>query len=186
MVSTETNIRSPWNILILCTGNSARSIMAEALFNHEASAFFQAFSAGSRPTGEVNPYAIELLTHHGFNLRDYYSKSWLNFTRPDAPDLDFVLTVCTNAANETCPVLKGTYLNAQWIFPDPAAFDTADAARAAFQSVFLVMQARIRALKAAINPQTDKAELHRLIQQLVDRIPYTVDSKDSQAIALNL
>lgn len=133
-----------FNVLILCTGNSARSIMAEALFNTIAGGRFKAYSAGSFPNGKVNPYAIEMVKATGYPTDTLRSKSWDEFTLPDAPQMDFVITVCDNAANEVCPVWPGTPITAHWGFEDPAALEaTDDEKRALFRKVFHQIRNRV-------------------------------------------
>ena len=112
----------PVTILILCTGNSARSILAEALIKNYGGKRFRGFSAGSHPVGRVNPFTIELLESMGYSVNGYRSKSWDEFTLPSAPVLDAVITVCDNAAGEVCPVWPGNPVNAHWGVEDPAAF----------------------------------------------------------------
>lgn len=171
MLLAETKPQTKWNVLVLCTGNSARSIMAEALFNEVAGDMFRAFSAGSYPTGKVNPFAIAQLQKNGLQVSQYFSKSWDSFTGPDAPELDFVVTVCDNAANEPCPAFAGDYLKVHWRFPDPAACKEDEVATAAFKSVFNTLKERIEHLKLVGRPE-DKQALHQFMLNLVDAIPY--------------
>jgi len=134
----------PYNVLFLCTGNSARSIMGEAILNKIAKGKFVAYSAGSNPTGKVNPHALALLKRLDFPTDSARSKSWDEFATPGAPELDFVFTVCDNAANEVCPVWPGQPMTAHWGVPDPAAVegDEATVARA-FRDAFQTLQRRI-------------------------------------------
>lgn len=120
-----------YNLLFLCTGNSARSVIAEALINKEGQGRFKGYSAGSMPKGQVNPHALSLVTALGFSAGDFRSKSWDEFARPGAPQLDFVITVCDNAAGEVCPVWPGQPMTAHWGVPDPAAVEGSPAEQAA-------------------------------------------------------
>jgi arsenate reductase len=138
-------MQKPFNILILCTGNSARSIMGEALFNTLGAGRFKAYSAGSHPTGVVNPFAIELVQALGYPAEGLRSKSWDEFAQPGAPEMDFVVTVCDNAAGEVCPLWPGHPVTAHWGFPDPAAVEgTDEVKRAAFALAMLQIRNRVQ------------------------------------------
>ena len=134
----------PYNVLFLCTGNSARSILAEAILNKIGKGKFVAYSAGSDPKGRVNPHAIALLKRLDYPTGDLRSKSWDEFAGPGAPELDFVFTVCDNAANEVCPVWPGQPMTAHWGAPDPAAVEGDERAiEFAFRDAFAILQRRI-------------------------------------------
>ena len=134
----------PYNVLFLCTGNSARSIMAEAILNKLAPAAFRGFSAGSAPKGSVNPYTLELLNKLGYETGHLRSKDWSEFAGEDAPDLDFVFTVCDQAASEPCPVWPGQPMTAHWGLPDPAAATGNEAEkRLAFADAYRMLNNRI-------------------------------------------
>ena len=136
--------RAPFNVLFLCTGNSARSIMAEAILDRAGKGRFRAFSAGSQPKGQVHPYALELLRRMNFDVSALRSKSWQEFSGAGAPELDFVFTVCDNAAAETCPVWPGQPMTAHWGVPDPAAATGNEAeVRLAFVDAFRMLSNRI-------------------------------------------
>jgi protein-tyrosine-phosphatase len=130
------------NVLFLCTGNSARSILAEAILNHEGAGRFRAFSAGSHPKGAPHPAALKLLGELGYPIDGYRSKSWDEFARPDAPPLDVVITVCDNAAGEVCPIWPGTPAKMHWSIPDPAAVEGVGQ-RQAFEAAYRDLHARI-------------------------------------------
>lgn len=133
-----------FNVLFLCTGNSARSIMAEAILNRTGRGKFRAYSAGSRPTGKVNPFALQLLSSLHYAVDGFRSKSWDEFAEPGAPKMDFVFTVCGDAADEVCPIWPGRPMTAHWGVPDPARADGPDTARAmAFKDAYRMLNARI-------------------------------------------
>jgi arsenate reductase len=135
----------PFQVLFLCTGNSARSIMAEAILNRLGGGQFVAHSAGSFPTGKVNPHALEILGDNGIPTAGLRSKAWDEFAQPGAPHLDFVFTVCDKAAGETCPIWPGQPMTAHWGIADPAAVQGSDAEkRAAFFNAFRELSQRIR------------------------------------------
>ena len=137
------------NVLFLCTGNSARSILAEAYLNSAGRGRFIAYSAGSHPAGNVNPFAIELLEKNGLPTKGARSKSWDEFAKPGAPRLDFVFTVCDNAAGEVCPIWPGQPITAHWGVPDPAAvLGSDDEKRKAFQRAFFQLSNRINLMLA--------------------------------------
>jgi arsenate reductase len=157
----------PRNVLFLCTGNSARSILAEALLNHWGGGRFRAYSAGSFPTGRVNPLALELLAQAEIEAQGARSKSWDEFAGPGAPRLDIIITVCDQAAGEICPVWPGQPVTAHWGVADPTAATGSDAQRSqAFREAFRALEQRIRAL-VALPPAA--FELPR-IQRELDRI----------------
>ena len=135
---------NPFNVLFLCTGNSARSILAEAILNRDGKGRFRAFSAGSQPKAEVNPYAMTLLRKSGYDTSAMRSKSWSEFAQPGAPKLDFVFTVCDDAANEVCPIWPGQPMTAHWGLPDPAKAQGTEAERnLAFADTMRMLTQRI-------------------------------------------
>lgn len=139
------------NVLFLCTGNSARSILAEAILNHDGAGRFHAFSAGSKPAGAINPWALRTLAARGYPAEGHRSKSWSEYA--DGPHFDLIFTVCDSAAAETCPVWPGHPLTVHWGIPDPAAVEGSDADKAAaFAEAFDRLKARI-ALLAALPPE---------------------------------
>jgi protein-tyrosine-phosphatase len=138
-----------YNVLILCTGNSARSILGEAAVNREGAGRFRGYSAGSRPTGVPHPLALEVLRRNGIDTGFARSKSWDEFAQPDAPKMDFVLTVCDAAAAEECPFWPGVPMTAHWGLPDPAAATGSEAERAlAFAQTFAALTRRMKAFVA--------------------------------------
>ncbi|WP_295449194.1 arsenate reductase ArsC [uncultured Thiodictyon sp.] len=140
--------RVPLNVLVLCTGNSARSILGEALFNHLGQGRVRAWSAGSRPAGRVNPVALETLEQNGVPMLEARSKSWDEFAAPGAPRFDLIITVCGSAAGETCPVWPGHPVTAHWGIDDPAHVEPLAARRAAFEVAYHELESRIRVLLA--------------------------------------
>ena len=151
-----------YNVLFLCTGNSARSILAEALLNHWGRGRFRAFSAGSFPRGQVHPLTLALLDKLGLSLPEARSKSWDEFARPDAPAMDFVFTVCDQAAGEVCPIWPGNPVTAHWGVPDPAAVEGSEEARmAAFRQALHLLDARIKLFLALPVATLDRMALQR-------------------------
>jgi arsenate reductase len=159
---------TPYNVLFLCTGNSARSIMGEALLNHWSRGKFRAFSAGSHPKGAVHPMAIETLERFRIRLpADLRSKSWEEFARPGAPALNFVFTVCDQAAQEVCPVWPGQPMTAHWGIVDPAAAEgTDEVKRRAFQKAFRELDARIKIFTSLRIELLDRLALQRRLDEI--------------------
>lgn len=156
-----------FNVLFLCTGNSARSILAEAILNEKGRGQFRAYSAGSHPKGEVNPWAIELLERSGYPVRDLRSKSWDEFAGPDAPALDFVFTVCDNAAGETCPVWLGQPMTAHWGIEDPAACEgTDEQKRKAFFDAYIRLDSRIGQFASLPLAKLDRISLQAKLREI--------------------
>jgi len=157
----------PFNVLFLCTGNSARSILSEALLNAMGQGKFRAFSAGSHPTGKVNPFAIELLQKNRLPVAELRSKHWDEFAQPDAPELDFVFTVCDNAAGEVCPIWPGQPMTAHWGVPDPAAVEGDDnAKRKAFFVAYTQLQNRIALFVNLPLTKLDKLTLKKRLEEI--------------------
>ncbi|HTW33972.1 MAG TPA: arsenate reductase ArsC [Rhizomicrobium sp.] len=157
----------PYNVLFLCTGNSARSILAEAILDKVGHGKFKAYSAGSAPKGEVHPHAIALLKRLGYPTDGLRSKSWDEFAGPGAPKLDFVFTVCDNAANEVCPVWPGQPMTAHWGIPDPAAVEGSDTKiAAAFRDAYLLLQRRIELFANLPVKTLDKMSLKRRLDEI--------------------
>ena len=149
-----------YNVLVLCTGNSARSILGEVLFNVLGKGRFIAHSAGSKPVGRVNPFALELLQQQGYSIAGLRSKNWDEFAAPGTPEIDFVFTVCDNAAGETCPIWSGKPFTAHWGIPDPAVVAGDDAAkRVAFRKAFEQLARRIRLFMSLPIEKLDKLTL---------------------------
>ena len=137
-----------FNVLVLCSGNSARSIMGEGLFNYWGKGAVRAYSAGSKPAGKVNPLALDTLAKHGISVADARSKSWDEFNTPDASRFDFIINVCDNAANEPCPYWSGHPTTAHWGIPDPAHVEPLEARRIAFEQACQQLESRILAFVA--------------------------------------
>lgn len=147
-----------YNVLFLCTGNSARSIIAEALLNREGQRRFRAYSAGSHPKGDVHPAALDLLERNNFKIENLRSKSWAEFAGENGPPLDFVFTVCDNAAGEACPVWPGQPMSAHWGIEDPAAVEGPEQ-RAAFERALHYLRNRIALFTALPLASIDKMSL---------------------------
>ena len=156
-----------YNVLFLCTGNSARSIMAEAILNREGGAKFKAFSAGSQPKGHIDPTVLNLLKKLNFPTDSFRSKSWEEFARPGAPELDFVFTVCDNAAGEVCPIWPGQPFTSHWGIPDPAAATGTEAQIAgAFLEAHRVLGNRISLLTNLPVDKLDGLSLQRRLDAI--------------------
>ena len=158
-----------FNILFLCTGNSARSIMAEALVTTMSHGRFKGFSAGSQPGGKVNPFAIERVKETGYPVDNLRSKSWEEFSLADAPKMDFIITVCDNAAGETCPFWPGQPISAHWSFEDPAAVEgTDEQKRAAFSKIFKQIVARMNIFLALPIEKLEKHAIQHEMKKIGD------------------
>jgi protein-tyrosine-phosphatase len=156
-----------YNVLFLCTGNSARSILAEAYLNHAGKGRFKAYSAGSHPTGKVNPFAVELLAKNRIDTSGFRSKSWDEFARPGAPQIDMIFTVCDSAAGETCPIWPGKPITAHWGVADPAAVGGSDEdKRKAFQKAFSELSARINLMLALPIEKLDRHALKSKLDEI--------------------
>lgn len=163
-----------FNVLFLCTGNSARSILAEAIINREGQGRFHGFSAGSHPKGEVHPFAIDLLKKMNHSTSELRSKNWDEFAHPDAPEMDFVFTVCDNAANEVCPVWPGQPMSAHWGLPDPAAVDGPEVEqRLAFADAYRMLRNRISIFTSLPMKSLDKLSLQKRLDDIGRTLPET-------------
>ncbi len=161
-----------YNVLFLCTGNSARSIMAEALLNTAGEGRFRAYSAGSHPGGQVNPFAIEKAELVGYPTDKLRSKSWDEFAAPGAPQMDFIITVCDNAAGEVCPIWPGQPISAHWGFEDPAAVQgTDDDKLKAFDRVFRQISSRLKIFINLPVATLDKIAIQRELKAIGDHPP---------------
>jgi arsenate reductase len=160
-------MQRPYNILILCTGNSARSIMGEALFNMLGAGRFHAYSAGSHPSGSVNPFALDEVRRLGYPVENLRSKSWDEFAKPGAPAMDFIVTVCDNAAGEECPLWPGHPVTAHWGFPDPAAVDGSDETkRAAFTQTLHQIRNRVQLFLSLPLETLDQMAVENLMRKI--------------------
>lgn len=158
---------APLNVLFLCTHNSARSIIAEAVLNRLGKGVFRAFSAGSSPSGQVHPYALDLLRQLDYPTDDMRSKSWEEFSGPDVPKMDFVFTVCDNAANETCPVWPGQPMSAHWGLPDPSAAEGNESERRlAFADTHRMLNQRISVFTSLPLSALSKQSLQRRLDDI--------------------
>ena len=161
-----------YNVLFLCTGNSARSIIAECILNREGRGRFQAFSAGSHPKGQVHPFAMDLLKKMNHPTAGLRSKSWDEFAAPGAPQLDFVFTVCDNAASEACPAWPGQPMTAHWGVPDPAAAEGSEAERhLAFADSYRMLANRISVFASLPLRSLDRLALQRRLEEIGRRFP---------------
>lgn len=157
----------PYNVLFLCTGNSARSIMAEAILNRKGSPTFKAYSAGSFPKGQVHPAALQQIEMAKMPTDGFRSKSWNEFAAPDAPKMDFVFTVCDNAANEVCPVWPGQPMTAHWGVPDPAEVQGPPAqVEKAFRDAFMTLDRRIGLFLSLPLSSLDRLAIQKKIAQI--------------------
>ena len=168
-------LEKPYNVLFLCTGNSARSIIAEAILNKVGKGKFRAYSAGSRPKGQVNPNTQQLLRSLGYDTSEFRSKSWTEFARPGAPSLDFVFTVCDNAAGETCPIWPGQPMTAHWGIPDPAEAGGSEAEIAlAFKDAYRMLHQRIGIFVALPMRSLDRLSLLSKLKD-IGRISHAIE-----------
>ena len=160
-------MKEQYNVLFLCTGNSARSIIAEAILNRAGRGRFKAFSAGSQPKGKINPRTLDLLRKFNYDVSTLRSKSWTEFAKPGAPDLDFVFTVCDNAAGESCPLWPGQPITAHWGIPDPAAASGTQAEIAlAFKDAYRMLNRRIDLFLALPIEKLDRLVLTTRLREI--------------------
>jgi protein-tyrosine-phosphatase len=162
----------PFNVLFLCTGNSARSIIAEAILKRVGAGKFKAYSAGSQPKGEVHPYALQLLKSLNHDVSFARSKSWEEFAAPGAPEINFVFTVCDNAAKEACPVWPGQPMTAHWGVPDPAAAEGTEAEKhLAFADAYRMLNNRISIFVSLPMNTLDKLALQKRLHEIGSDLP---------------
>lgn len=165
----------PFNVLFLCTGNSARSILAEAILNRVGQGRFKAFSAGSQPKGEVHSYALQLLRSLNHDVSFARSKSWEEFAAPGAPEMNFVFTVCDNAANEACPVWPGQPMTAHWGIADPAAAEGTEAEKhLAFAEAYRMLNSRISIFASLPMATIEKLSLQKRLDEIGQDLPKAV------------
>jgi protein-tyrosine-phosphatase len=170
----------PYNVLFLCTGNSARSIMGEVILNRAGQGKFHAYSAGSHPKGRIHPYALELLQRLNYDVIGLRSKSWKEFARPGAPKIDFVFTVCDNAAAERCPVWPGQPMTAHWGIPDPAeATGTEAEIRLAFADALRMLTNRINIFVSLPIRSLDQLALQKRLNAIGEAKDVVAASKDA-------
>jgi len=170
----QMNTARLYNVLFLCTGNSARSILAESLLNHWGAGKFRAFSAGSFPKGQVHPMAVELLQRMNLPAENLRSKSWDEFAAPGAPPLDLIFTVCDNAAGEVCPIWPGKPLSAHWGIADPAAAEGSETEKAfAFGKALKELETRIKLLTSLPIDSLDRMTLHARLREIGQTGPVT-------------
>jgi arsenate reductase len=161
-----------YNVLFLCTGNSARSIMAEAIMNNKGRPNFTAYSAGSHPTGRINPYALKMIQTARLPIEGLRSKAWDEFTKPGAPELHFVFTVCDNAAEEMCPAWPGQPMTAHWAVPDPASVaGSEEQIDRAFRDAFNVLERRIGLLLCLPLASLDRLAIQKEIDRIGNEMP---------------
>ena len=159
-----------YNVLFICTGNSARSILAEGLMNELGKGRFHAYSAGSHPNGKVNPFALDALESFRIPTQGFRSKNWDEFVKPDVPQMDFILTVCDKAAGELCPVWPGQPMTAHWGVADPAAFEGTDhAKRQQFRDAGIALKRRIELMLALPLDRLDGLAIHREVKDIGTR-----------------
>ena len=171
----------PYNVLFLCTGNSARSVMAEAVLNRAGRRQFRAFSAGSQPKGQVHAYTLDLLRKLHFDVSGLRSKSWLEFSQADSPKLDFVFTVCDNAAGEACPYWPGQPITAHWGVPDPAAATGSEAEiRVAFTDALRMLTNRINIFISLPLAKLDRLSLQKRLED-IGKTSHAADAPGSSA-----
>jgi arsenate reductase len=158
---------SHFNVLFLCTGNSARSVMAESILRKDGRGRFNAYSAGSHPKGAINPFALKVLKSYGYPTDGFRSKNWDEFARPGAPSMDFVFTVCDSAAGEACPIWPGQPMTAHWGVEDPAAVEGTDIQKeAAFVTAFKYLRNRISTFISLPLPSLDRMSLRAKLREI--------------------